>query len=112
MSVLRAAGRFSIIRVSVIILSGDDASEGVQRQRKSSVHVLAQACVVLLAQIVFGPHRLLDAVSRVQARGHFDATTQANQTDGVTKDPDWYSFISCAGFSAGLNSFLLIYGVF
>lgn len=66
--------------MSILIQSGDDASEGVQRQRKSFVHVLAQACVALLAQIVFGPHRLLDAVSRVQARGHLDATTQSKES--------------------------------
>lgn len=112
MSVFREAGRFSIIRVQIIIVSGDDASEGVQRQRESFVHVLAQPCVVLLAQIVFGPHRLLDAVSRIQARGHLDATTQ---TVGVAKDSDWHSFMSLVGFSAVLirwNYFLLIYRVF
>lgn len=72
-SVLIEAGRISIIREQVFILSGDDASERVERQRKSFVHVLAQPRVVLLAQIVFGPRRLLDAVSRVQAWGHLDA---------------------------------------
>lgn len=73
MSVLIEAGRLSIARVQVFILSADDASECVQWQRKPFVHVLAQPRVVLLAQTVFGPHRLLNAVSRVQARGHLDA---------------------------------------
>lgn len=49
MSVLIEAGRLSIIREQVFILSGDDASKRVERQRKSFVHVLAQPRVVLLA---------------------------------------------------------------
>lgn len=38
-----------------------------------------------------------------------------NTKQRVTKDPDWHSFISCAGFSTVLirwNYVLLIYGVF
>lgn len=53
--------------------SGDDAGEGVERQRESSAHVLAEPRVAVLAQVVFGPHRLLHAVARVQTRTHLDA---------------------------------------
>lgn len=86
MSVLLEAGRVSVIRVQILVLSGDDSSERVQRQGKSFVHVLAQPRLILLAQTVFGPHRLLDAVSRVQAGGHLDA---AKSHSGTVSHLQW-----------------------
>lgn len=89
MSVLIEAGRISITRGETLILSGDDSGKCVEWQRKSFVHVLAEARVVLLAQIVFGPHGFLDAVSGVQARRHLDATAQGKQNGQGHRDPAW-----------------------
>lgn len=57
----------------VLVPSGEDASEGVERQRERFGHVAAQARVSLLALAVSGPDGLLDAVGGVQARRHLDA---------------------------------------
>lgn len=73
----------------VVVLSGDDASECVEWQRESFVHVLAQPRVVLLAQTVFGLHRLLDAVAGVQAWGHLDA---AKSHVGTVSHHEWVNF--------------------
>lgn len=89
MSVLKEAGRIPTARVQVFVLSGDDASERVERQRETFGHVLAQPRVSLLTQTVFGPHRLLDAVAGVQARGHLDA---AKSHMGTVSHLEWVNF--------------------
>lgn len=78
-----------MVRAQVFVPSGDNASECVEWQRESFVHVLAKPRVSLLAQTVFGPHCLLDAVARVQARGHLDA---AKSHIGTVSHLEWVNF--------------------
>lgn len=57
----------------VFVPSGEDAGEGVERQRERFGHVAAQARLSLLALTVSGADGLLDAVGGVQAGRHLDA---------------------------------------
>lgn len=57
-------------------MSGDDAGECVDGQRKSFAHVFAQSGVFVLSQLEFGPHGLLDAVSGIETGRDLDAATQ------------------------------------
>lgn len=105
MSVLMEAGRISMVRPQVFVLSGDNASECVERQRESFGHVLAQPRVSLLVQTVFGPHRLLDAVAGVQARGHLDA---AKSHIGTVSHLKWVNFHT----KVFLYSLRMVYDIF